>query len=219
MADESILAWLDLETTDTAVDARHSAIIEVGVVFTTRALVPLRSESFVINPGLDRGKRSFINEYDLPDMSDPEDTLRGIFQRMDPVVQMMHIGNGLWTEVQESQLPTDAADHLLASYFDEVKPATGTLSVAGSGVSWFDMRYMQAHFPASFSRVTYFSYDVGHVRRFLRDLCGVDVAPADPQGTSGGPAKSHRALDDAWAHLNEARAYVATLGGIEICTA
>lgn len=210
------LAWLDLETTDTAVDARHSAIVEVGVVFTNQSLVPFRSESFVINPGLDRGKQGFINEYDLPDRSSPEDTLLGIFQRMDPVVQEMHTVNGLWTEVQESQLPTDDADHLLASYFDEVAPPGTTLSVAGSGVSWFDMRYLQRHFPVSFAKVTYYTYDVGHVRRFLRDLCSVDVTLADPSGTSGGDNKKHRALDDAWAHLNEARSYVRSLDDVSI---
>lgn len=216
---DAVLAWLDLETTTTKVDERHSAIIEVGVVFTTTGLVPFRSESFVVNPGLDPGKRRFINEDDVPDELSVEDTLRGIFQRMDPYVQQMHTMNGLWDDVVNSELPTDDADHLLASYFDEVKEDAKTISVAGSGVSWFDMRYLERWFPNSFSRLTYYTYDVGHIRRFLRDLCAVDVALADPGGVSGGDAKKHRALDDAWAHLNEAKSYMKSLDDVKIVPA
>lgn len=222
MNDPSCLAWLDLETTDTVIDARHSAILEVGIVFTDFNLEPFQTEQFVVNPGHDPGKRWYIDgEYDVPMEATVEHTLEGIWSRMDPYVQNMHTVNGLWDEVCASELPTAEADTLLESIIDEVLGGVpgSVLSVAGSGVSWFDMRYLQRHFPESFKRMTYYSYDVGSVRRFLRDLAHIDVTPADPKGTSGGDGKVHRALDDAHAHLVEAQSYVASFEGLTVASA
>lgn len=214
-----VLAWLDLETTDTNETLRHSAILEVGVVFTWFDLQPIyeddSTECFVINPGLDRDKQSFIDEYDLPNRLTEEETLQGIWNRMDPVVQNMHALNGLWDDVCGSRLSTEAADEVLASTLSEVQRHCGPIHIAGSGVGHFDMRYLRRHFPRSFSHFEFAPYDVGSVRRIMRDLAGIDTTSvADPQQKSSGEAKAHRALDDAWAHLHETRAYVQAFQGM-----
>jgi oligoribonuclease (3'-5' exoribonuclease) len=209
------IAWLDLETTDSDEGQRHSAIIEFGVVFTDMKFEPIMATQGVVNPALDPSYRKYVNEYDLFEEMTVEETLDGIFQHMDPVVQAMHTKNGLWDEVRQSVLSQEGADEALLVLYQNLVPE-GRIALAGSGVGHFDSRYLKRFFPRSTERLTHWTYDVGVVRRFLRDLAGVDVAAADPNGLSSGDAKTHRALDDAWAHLREARTYTDAFRGLVI---
>jgi oligoribonuclease len=204
MADPTCVAWLDLETTDTDEKVAHAAVLELGLVITDFDLDPIMSTQAVINPGLD----------DLLHR-EPDEVLATIYELMNPYVQQLHDQNGLWDEVKKSDLSITALDEALLGVYQDVGDGN-LVALAGSGVSHFDGRWLKKFLPRSSSLFTHYSYDVGTVRRFLRDLCGADVTPADPSGASSGDAKAHRALADAWAHLNEARAYRDALRGVKL---
>jgi oligoribonuclease (3'-5' exoribonuclease) len=73
------------------------------------------------------------------------------------------------------------------------------VTLAGSGVGCFDMQVIRAQMPELAQRLNYYVIDVGCVRRFLRDICGVRMPEL---GTV-----NHRALDDVQHHLAEARQF------------
>lgn len=203
----SRIAWLDLETTCSSTKEKHACILEVGAVITDMDLEEtLDAFSAFVNPGLSL-PRGFINEYDLPDEISVDDANAAVFARMDPYVQEMHTKNGLWERATASVGTMDSVDDALRSWLNIVSPQE-QVALAGSGVSHFDKHWISTFLPRSAEKFTYYTYDVGVLRRFLRDLAFVDTSFADPQGVSGGDSKAHRAIDDARAHLNEARSYV-----------
>lgn len=207
MSDVETLVWLDLETTTSSVTEAHACILEVAAFTTDMNLRPLgASFKNVINPGLSV-KRTFINEYDLPDKYSVAEATDLVWKRMDPFVQNMHTVNGLWSEAVHSGASMLTADDAFSSWLHQAGDGE-KVAIAGSGVSHFDLPWIKRFFPISAGYFEYYTYDVGNIRRFLRDLAGVDVTFADTAGVSGGDAKVHRAMDDALAHHAEARAYL-----------
>lgn len=202
------IAWLDLETTGFDVTEPHAAILEVGIYVTNYYLEPVASTSVVLNPGLEpRLQQTAVGNLDTSLLLD------NLFEQMDPHVQDMHTKNGLWEEVVKSDWTAERADEAIADFIRKTAQAP-RMALAGSGVSHYDSVWLKAFLPRTRKRLTYWSFDVGVMRRFLRDLCGVAVEEADPEGASGdGDRKAHRALDDARAHLEEARVYVDSLRG------
>jgi oligoribonuclease len=174
------LLWLDLETT--GADETRDAIIEVGVIPTTPDLIQLGEWSEVVRP-TDQGL--------------------GRLLRL-PVVRQMHEANGLLDDLlEDDRLPTiGKVDHDLVDWLTGVHPTspTGMWVLAGSGVGHFDRRFIKAHMPKLDRRLRHWAIDVGVLRRAYA-LWGVDrVEPPVP-------AKNHRALDDAYGHLAEARTW------------
>lgn len=197
-----MIAWLDLETTGTDENAPYAKVLEIGVVFTDLELQEKCRFQLAINPAYDAGE-------DL-DESTLRDELDLVWERMDPFVQNMHTANGLWKDVQRSVVSTRRADEFFAQYLQQFKHTQNVkeLKLAGSGVSWFDLQWIREFLPLSAAEFSRGPIDIGVVRRFLRDVVGYDVTQADPEGTSGDHAKKrHRALDDAKAHLQEAKFY------------
>lgn len=210
--DPTHIAWLDLETTCSDENLPYAAIIEVGVYVTNYYLEPVASTSVVLNPGLEAHLQRWAGSGDLRTAT-VDETVATVFDAMDPVVQDMHTANGLWDEVVKSDWTRERVDTALAEFLAEVGDGS-RVALAGSGVGHFDSRWLTKFTPKTKSKLTYWSFDVGVMRRFLRDLCGVAVEEADPAGLSGdGDRKLHRALDDAKAHLEEARVYVDSLRG------
>lgn len=175
------IAWLDLETTGT--DEHDGSIVEVGAIITDPDLHEIESLSFLVQP-------------------DPKH-----WHGMNHVVRGMHLRSGLAADIEEAmRLPEGGAalsvrdaDRVLTAALDR-HTVRGRVILAGSGVSHFDHRWIRAHLPRSASKLTWWAYDVGNVRRFLGSI---DVALLRPdQGD-----KAHRGIVDARNHLNEWRHY------------
>jgi oligoribonuclease (3'-5' exoribonuclease) len=215
MSDDKLshIAWLDLETTCLDENEPHAAVLEVGVYVTNYYLEPVASTSVVLNPGLEPRFLGYIDENDVGATREPSEVLDLIWQRMDSSIRGMHAKNDLWAEVVRSDWSCERADEALVAFLLQATESP-QVALAGSGVSHFDSRWLKVFFPKTHKRLTYWSFDVGVMRRFLRDLCGVAVEEADPTGASSNDeGKAHRALADAKAHLQEARVYVDSLRG------
>jgi oligoribonuclease (3'-5' exoribonuclease) len=164
--------WLDLETTGTE---EHAQIIEVGMVLTEGITGPLKATY------------SQVFHSDVP------------VGTIDPVVISMHEQNGLWREVYESKITAPQCERDMLEWLGGAGALKGPLPLAGSGVSHFDRRFIRRYWPKLDKKLAYAMYDVGVLRRFLRDWGML------PSGHGDGKPKDHRALADAMMHYREAQ--------------
>ncbi len=172
------ILWIDLETTGT--DEHNDQIIEIGAVITDLDFVEVQAFASPVQPS----KQVKV-------------------EKLDQVVQEMHEANGLWEALFERREGDVMwiVEHDLIEWLDWVwPPGNGRIALGGSGVSHFDRRFIALQMPRLAKRISYWSYDVGVVRRFGR-LAGI---PA-PSVTSD--SKTHRALEDIRLHIEEARYY------------
>lgn len=179
MPSKNFILWFDLETTGSE-SAKHD-IIEFGAVLTDRDLNTIADFEATLRPPLS------LNIFDI-----------------NPVVIEMHVTNGLWADLikQPNHRSYVTLQRDLLSWLDEVtKGEKQHIPSAGSGVSHFDRLFLKRFLPEFNARLTYWNLDIGVVRRFM-ELAGTPLPVALVE------AKTHRALEDAYAHLNEARAWV-----------
>lgn len=176
------IAVVDLETTH--INEHEGSIVEVGCVLLDDQLSALDQWQAVVFP-----------EHE-PDSWPSK-------------VHAMHADSGLLEAcLSDDALPVGTADVQLATWLArQLDDGDSQHALAGSGVAHFDSRWLARWMPASRRLLTYWSYDVGVVRRFARDLCGIDRV-ADVSA-----AKPHRALDDAWLHVGELRDWQKALRG------
>lgn len=180
---DHLLLWLDLETTGT--DETRDSIIEIGCILTTEALDELGEyESLVL----------------------PTDEALGRLLR-NPVVKDMHQSNGLLDQMlmlESGRKPHAVASELLG-WLDGF--TSDQVVLAGSGVGHFDRRFVKRWMPQLDRRLRHWCIDVGVIRRAHEVWTGTSSpSPANA-------AKTHRALDDARCHLDEARAFRALWRG------
>lgn len=181
MTANDLLLWLDLETTGT--DETKDSIIEVGVVATTADLVQLGEWTEVVHP-TDQGLGRLLRT---------------------PPVRAMHEANGLLDlllQEGDRHHTIGAVDFLLAGWLAEMAHVHGVSRwvLAGSGVGHFDRRFIKAQMPKLDRVLAHWCIDVGVVRRAY--AMWTDTVEIQPQQV---PSKTHRALDDARFHLEEAR--------------
>lgn len=119
---------------------------------------------------------------------------------MDPFVVAMHTKNGLLADCAKSEVETRDADAQLVAWIKKYT-AGDHIPLAGSGVSHFDRRFIQKDLPKFDKYLSYWAYDVGTIRRTLK-LFGIDASMADTTDD-----KTHRAIDDIRAHVEEMRRY------------
>ncbi len=176
MSDE-LLLWLDLETTGLDEHAGDE-IVEIGCILTTEDLIELGEFSSVVTPSTFALSRMMNSEF----------------------VMEMHKSNGLLESLHHGDAPqiSEAQDRLI-SFLDELREPK-TLTLAGSGVAQFDIRFVRAQMPRLAERLNYFTIDVGVIRRSHAMWVGSDVSAVND-------LKTHRAMDDVRCHLDEARAY------------
>lgn len=119
---------------------------------------------------------------------------------MDPFVFDMHTKNGLLEDCLKSKVYEKDAD---AEMVEWIKKYTSGdhIPLAGSGVSHFDRQYIKKDLPRFNKFLSYWAYDSGVIRRTLK-LFGIDASFADTTDD-----KTHRALDDIRAHVEEMRRY------------
>jgi len=139
-----------------------------------------------------------------------------VAELMPPAVADMHTRNGLIDDLCHTRnlgdtiaggtwpwtiyLVNDEAgiDNALCQLLADEVPERDKVTIAGSGVAHFDVPWMRDQGWQLPERCTYWQHDVGAARRWLAG-CGITVdAPA-----SAGPAKTHRAVDDVLAHMEE----------------
>lgn len=119
---------------------------------------------------------------------------------MPSVVRDMHTKNGLLEDCYASTVTIEEVDESLAKILDDLMHGNH-IPFAGSGVAHFDRKFIKRWMPMLDSRITHWPYDVGTVRRFSQ-WAGGKVLDG---------SKSHRALDDALWHAQEAAFYMQLL--------
>lgn len=192
--------WVDLETTGT--DETRGEVLEVGAILTTLDAVATE-----------------VSRYQLT----IKPANRAWFSAMSNVVVKMHSESGLLDDIAgvEEEMPREAVDRMLVAWrraaVREARAAghvvTTPLVLAGSGVGHFDGRWLRLHFPEFSRALTYYTLDVGVLRRAF-------AAMATPvqRGTywwTGAEMpryefperKAHRGLDDVVDHVAEWRWY------------
>lgn len=179
MSDPQYMAWLDLETTGT--NQFSDEILEIGIVVTDLDLNALAVLSQVVHP-------SPLAE-----------------AQMSNTVREMHTTNGLLDACRFGK-EIEVVDSECSEWLKKECGATHVI-LAGSGVAHFDRRFLAELMPLTEKRFTYWSLDVGVLRRAMR-YAGVSL-PENPN-----EAKPHRALDDARLHLDEYRQWKTMLGGL-----
>lgn len=160
------VAWIDLETTGT--NEKVDKVIEIACIITNKNWLKQDSFNAVIHPE------------PMP-------------KNIAPIVLDMHTKNGLWGDVMASSLTTEGADINFAQFLSGHLGGVKQLVLAGSGVSHFDRRFIDAQLPISAKLLTFWSYDVGSVRRFL-ECAGI-------KGIKN--VKKHRAMGDIEQHLED----------------
>ena len=170
-------AWVDLETTGSNEDTDQ--IIEVGVALAESIgdEFPYAVASYAVHVDYEQIKAAPV------------------------AVQEMHEKNDLWADAIRSKVTVTEVDRIIDRWLAALtgeKPERQFI-LCGSGVGHFDSRFIRRQMPLFSGWLTYWTIDVGVVRRFLR-LCDIDV----PHGEEG---KKHRALDDALRHMDEGRLY------------
>lgn len=123
-----------------------------------------------------------------------------------PEALAMHQSNGLYQILTDRQiraaLPSvaDAEDQLLQLLNRAGVPAKEKVTLAGSGVGHFDLHLIRHRMPRLAARLTYYTNDVGVLRRnFVR----VNGHPL----TDVNDSKPHRAMADVELHLAESRTF------------
>lgn len=169
------LLWLDLETTGVN-ELADDEIIEVGCILTTESLVTSGEFNAVVRPSTKAKARLVANQ----------------------IVFDMHTINGLLDELDNGDAIEDVEIQLL-HWLHELK-SPHRLTLAGSGVGHFDMRFVRTQMTMFHRRLNHFVIDVGMIRRAHEMWVGTPVSEAND-------AKTHRALDDIRCHLEEARTF------------
>ena len=119
---------------------------------------------------------------------------------MDPVVIDMHTKNGLFEEIKTHGVSAEEAENQISQFIHETFGFSKQhVVLAGSGVGHFDRKFIKRDWPWLDKRLAYFCYDVGVLRRFLR-MVGITTPETKTDQLT------HRALDDVFDHINEARA-------------
>lgn len=172
---------LDLETSGG--DETTDVILEVGIVIVDANLDEITRRSWVV-----------WDEHDK--LSQAKD-----------VVREMHAANGLAAAVKVPglSLPIDVVQADLIEVLKGIGKEHDFV-LAGSGVSHFDRRFLNAYMPRLMKWFRYYNIDVGVMRRGLRLIGREDLLLPD----SGD--KTHRALEDALLHLEELRFMKEALG-------
>ena len=179
MPSSNYILWFDLETTGNR-DSDH--IIEAGFVLTDHQLNEVSSFNALIAPPKDLA----LND-------------------INPTVLEMHAASGLWRALKENQPFANAQfaeSAILRWLAQETGNQTQHIPAAGSGISHFDRKYLDRHMPFLNRRLTYWNLDLGVVRRMTSML--TRVAWSDEFAES----KPHRALEDTFLVLNEARTWI-----------
>lgn len=180
--------WVDLETT--GLDIHEDYICEIAAVLTKG--FPDKFET--------------IWAKNFPIILSTQGWARLIDE---PFVHKMHIHSGLILDILENGVTLDRATYELVK---DIQALPGTLpddkeflTLAGSGVSHFDIHFVRRCMPRLMDYIHWKMLDVGQLEEW-RDLVGFETYDqAFPEQVA---RKTHRAMDDILHALDEAKWYV-----------
>jgi oligoribonuclease len=175
------ILFYDLETTGT--DEKLDGILEIGCVLYNLAFDRTSERWWAVTPTESEQLRLATNDY----------------------VREMHLKSGLLTESRISA-PAGQVDTAVCQWLRTTTGSTRHVISAGSGVAHFDRRFLKEKMPHLDRSLTYWSLDVGVMRR-LCEYSGRSDLNLDQE------TKTHRALDDARFHYQEWRHYRSILAG------
>lgn len=177
------LAWIDLETTGT--DETKDLIIELALIVTRPDLTPV--------PIAPNGYYSSVVRFDT------EGVKQAAIERIknNPVVHAMHTANGLLESIEADEgKPAGLIDQEVRTILKGIGHKRKAFMIAGSGVGHFDRRFIKRQMPQIEAMLDHPAFDIGVFRR-MAQAWGVDMPDFQT-------IKTHRALDDLRAHLQEA---------------
>jgi len=169
------LVWLDLEMT--GLDVRRHVIVEIAVLVTDAALVPL-----------DAGIDLVVHQ--------PAEALA----EMDDFVRRMHTRSGLLPAIEESTLALVDAEAQALAYVQQHVPTPRSAPLCGNSIG-VDRRFLDAAMPTLEEYLHYRSIDVST----LKELCR-RWAPAAYRRRPG-KQETHRALLDVQDSIAELAFY------------
>ncbi len=182
MSEPTHILFYDLETTGT--DEKLDQILEVGCLLYSIQFGTTSERSWVTHLGGTGSLRLGTNDF----------------------VRDMHTESGLIEACDAEPANVAAVDGYVRNWLNMTTGSTRHVISAGSGVSHFDRRFIREQMPLLDRSMTYWSLDVGVMRRMC-ELAGRSDLNLD-QGT-----KTHRAAVDARFHYEEWRHYDAILRG------
>jgi oligoribonuclease (3'-5' exoribonuclease) len=174
---DELLLWLDLESTGLETSAGDE-IIEIGCILTHADLRVLGEFEAVVKPSDSAMARLAANQF----------------------VVDMHTANGLLNDINDGLSLTRVELDLLIWLYRLGVRTDQKLTLAGSGVSHFDLPTIREHMPRLAKILNYYVIDIGTIRRAHDMWVGTPVSVAND-------AKTHRAIDDVRCHLEEANAF------------
>lgn len=176
----NFILWLDLECTGSGDD---EDILEIGLALSSKELEVLDTRSIV-----------------LPMMPDKLETMADVVVKMHTNNNLLSdsMGLGFYTSDMDKDMQLAQIDEELARWIKQYAGGDH-VPLAGSGISHYDRKYIRRDLPLFDKRLTYWTYDVGVLRR-TSELLGITW----PEFHF---SKTHRALDDALQHLEEFKRY------------
>lgn len=179
------LLWVDLETNQSELNS-DSVIFEIGAIVT-----------------------EYTAELGTIAVFSGTQYRRSAWQLVkDRIVVEMHVKSGLFEEMERT--PDEPMPLLtrFGKFILEHFPDDERITLAGSGVAAFDKPWLEWFLSEQITkRFTYYSLDIGHVRRFMR-LTGFRT-PIPGFCAVSHDDKRHRGSADIRDHLSEARAFLA----------
>lgn len=173
MVQENVILWIDLETTGAGEEAE---ILEFGAILTDTSVELNELSRFTATV---YSKKPYEAE----------------------IVAQMHEESGLTEALSFPDfwdMPS-LEKSVIKWIHDTIGTSKEHIPWGGSGVGHFDSRFIRKYMPTFSKMLTYWTYDVGVVRRMLRLAGALDEIDE---------VKTHRALDDIDLHVKEARHYL-----------
>jgi len=174
-----MMLWLDLETTG-ADELAGDEIVEIACVLTTVDLNEVAAFAVTIHP-------SAVALARLMEL---------------PPVREMHEQNGLLAELLTTDTSLAQASRDLVAFLEANGAKPGETILAGSGVTHFDSRFIRYYLPDLNAFLRHWMIDIGVARRMHEMWVGELPSTVNE-------LKTHRALDDVYCHLEEARVFSA----------
>ena len=183
----SALLWCDIETPG----------LPVGNDFSTSPILEIAG---------------VVTDFDLTKFNGAHDAIKITKEHVDilkqnPEVVKMHKESGLLEDCKKSTKTLADLEEMMIELVKQGSFEKGEYILAGSGVASFDYPLLKHYMPEFASWLTYYTLDIGILRRSVYYLSHRRNFVSDTKNSYKEGYKKHRALDDVLAHIEEAEKY------------